>query len=529
VLDTDRWPEYAALLAYLVAILWIGIRSAREVRTSVDYTLAGRQVPWVIVLATTAATMVGGGASVGSVANVYRFGIAAAFVTCAWGLQLIFTGLLLAPKLRSLNLITVGDYFELRFGELGRRLAVLNCLIFLIGAVVAQMVAIGSILEAVLETNYYILGVVIGGAVVIFYATIGGIRAVVKTDVLQFVILVGGLAVASAWLVFRQGGFEVIADQIAGSSDPVTRNPNPFSLTSEVWPGIRVTTMFFAFFLGEILVPPYAVRCFIARDSRGAKWGVAGAGIFLLLFHPIAIFALGVAARGDDNIRTEINTKFEEQHQKLVTAQTTLKTDKDHKDDKALREKASQEAARFTFPLLMRKAFPPIFAGVMIAALIAAVMSSADSCLSSLATVVMEDIYRPHIEPGASDKRLLTVARLTTLVTGIGATICALIYRDIVEILEFIYDFWAPAMVVPFVVGILWYKPSRVYAVVGSMLSGMLATIVWKFVLMSPYQFSPALFGFLVAVVTFLLFLPVTSHWRLTSMFRPRDPHPEQS
>lgn len=527
--DTDRWPEYAALLAYLVAILWIGIRSAREVRTSVDYTLAGRQVPWVIVLATTAATMVGGGASVGSVANVYRFGIAAAFVTCAWGLQLIFTGLLLAPKLRSLNLITVGDYFELRFGELGRRLAVLNCLIFLIGAVVAQMVAIGSILEAVLETNYYILGVVIGGAVVIFYATIGGIRAVVKTDVLQFVILVGGLAVASAWLVFRQGGFEVIADQIAGSSDPVTRNPNPFSLTSDRWPGIRVTTMFFAFFLGEILVPPYAVRCFIARDSRGAKWGVAGAGIFLLLFHPIAIFALGVAARGDDNIRTEINTKFEEQHQKLVTAQTTLKTDKDHKDDEALREKASQEAARFTFPLLMRRAFPPMFAGVMIAALIAAVMSSADSCLSSLATVVMEDIYRPHIEPGASDKRLLTVARLTTLVTGIGATICALIYRDIVGILEFIYDFWAPTMVVPFVVGILWYKPSRVYAVVGSMLSGMLATIVWKFFLMSPYQFSPALFGFLVAVVTFLLFLPVTSHWRLTSMFRPRDPHPEQS
>jgi SSS family solute:Na+ symporter len=527
VFDIDRWPEYAALLAYLVAILWIGIRSAREVRTSVDYTLAGRQIPWVIVLATTAATMVGGGGSVGSVANVYRFGIAAAFVTCAWGLQLIFTGLLLAPKLRSLNLITVGDYFELRFGELGRRLAVLNCLIFLIGAVVAQMVAIGSIFEAVLETNYYILGVVIGGAVVIFYSTIGGIRAVVKTDVLQFVILVGGLAVASAWLVIRQGGFEVIADQIAGSSDPVTRNSNPFSLTSEVWPGIRVTTMFFAFFLGEMLVPPYAVRCFIARDSRGAKWGVAGAGIFLLLFHPIAIFALGVAARGDDNIRTEINTKFEEQHQKLVAAQTTLKIDKDHKDDEALREKASQEAARFTFPLLMRKAFPPIFAGVMIAALIAAVMSSADSCLSSLATVVMEDIYRPHIEPGASDKRLLTVARLTTLVTGIGATICALIYRDIVEILEFIYDFWAPTMVVPFVVGILWYKPSRVYAVVGSMLSGMLATIVWKFVLMVPYQFSPALFGFLIAVLAFFLFLPVTRHWQLTSMFRPRNPHPE--
>ena len=62
----------------------------------------------------------------------------------------------------------------------------------------------------------------------------------------------------------------------------------------------------------------------------------------------------------------------------------------------------------------------------------------------------MEDIYRPHVEPGASDQRLLTVAKLTTLVTGIAAAICACIYRDIVEILEFIYDFWAPTMVVQY-------------------------------------------------------------------------------
>ena len=516
--DSDRLLEFAALGAYLVVLLGIGIRSARQVRTSIDYTLAGRQIPWIVVLATTAATMVGGGASVGSVANVYRFGIAAAFVTCAWHLQLIFTGLWLAPKLRGLNLITVGDFFEQKFGEFARRLAVLNCLIFLIGALVAQMVAIGTIIGAVLETKYYALAVVIGGSVVIFYSTVGGIQAVVKTDVLQFVILVGGLAAASMWLLIRQGGFEAIADGIAYSTDSVTQNPNPFSLTSERWPAIRVATMFFAFFLGEMLVPPYAVRCFIARDAKGAKWGVAGAGIFLLLFHPIAIFSLGVAASADDDIRNEITTRYEEEHASLLNAAPSPKTEA---VDKALSEKAAQNAARPTFPTLMRKAFPPVFAGVMIAALIAAVMSSGDSCLSSLATVVMEDIYRPHVDPGASDQRLLMVAKLTTLISGIAAAICACIYRDIVEILEFIYDFWAPTMVVPFVVGILWYKPSRVYAVVASMLHGLVATIVWKFVLKSPFQFSPALFGFLVAVIAFLLFLPLTSRWSLSPLFQP--------
>ena len=102
-MPTDRLLELSMLAAYLVLLLWIGLRSARRIRTSDDYTLAGRSVGWVIVLATTAATMIGGGASVGMVSQVFEVGIAAALVTCAWHLQLIFTGLFVAPKLRGLK------------------------------------------------------------------------------------------------------------------------------------------------------------------------------------------------------------------------------------------------------------------------------------------------------------------------------------------------------------------------------------------------------------------------------------------
>ncbi len=116
--------ELLMLAAYLVVLLGIGLRSARQVRTSMDYALAGRDVPWVVVLATTAATMIGGGASVGMVSRVYELGIAAALVTSAWHLRLIFTGLFVVPRLRRWNLITVGDYFELKFGPLARELAV---------------------------------------------------------------------------------------------------------------------------------------------------------------------------------------------------------------------------------------------------------------------------------------------------------------------------------------------------------------------------------------------------------------------
>ena len=291
----DRLLEFLLLGAYLTLLLWIGIRSARRVKTSADYTLAGREVPWIIVMATTAATMIGGGASVGMVSRVSQVGIAAALVTCAWHLQLIFTGWFVAPKLRGLNLITVGDYFQLKFGPLARELAVINCFIFLIGAVAAQMAAIGTVTNAILGIRYE-TALLIGAAVTVFYSTVGGIRAVVSTDVLQFLILVVGIGAATAILVAEHGGFAAMAEAAA---------PGQFQVTSH-WSITRFLSLFFAFLLGETFVPPYTVRCFIAQNARQARMGVATAGLFLLLFLPVATLTLGTSAQINPQVQQAI-------------------------------------------------------------------------------------------------------------------------------------------------------------------------------------------------------------------------------
>ena len=473
----DRMIELGTLGLYLVVLLGIGLRAARQVRTSVDYTLAGRNIPWVVVMATTAATMIGGGASVGMVSRVYEVGIAAALVTCAWHLQLIFTGIWVAPRLRGLNLVTVGDYFEIRFGSLARELAVVNCIIFLVGALTAQMAAIGTITSAVFEEIPYELALFIGAAVTIFYSTVGGIRAVIKTDVLQFVILVVGIGVAAGMLLSRNGGFEGMLASVGREQ---------FTVNSS-WSMTHVVSLFFAYLLGEMFIPPYTVRCFVAKDSRHARLGVACGGLFLLLFLPIATFVLGTSVLIDPEVAAAV---------------------KDHPQN--------------AFPTLVRMTFHPALAGIMIAAIVAAVMSSADSCLSCLATVVMEDNYRRRIYPQADDRQLLRVARTTTLLAGIGSVVCAYFFRDIAKILEFIYDFWAPTMVVPFLVGIFWYKPSRVYAVVASMAAGFISTILWRFALGSPWELGPAIVGFLVSAVTLFAFIPLSKDWPLGGMFLPR-------
>ena len=159
----------------------------------------------------------------------------------------------------------------------------------------------------------------------------------------------------------------------------------------------------------------------------------------------------------------------------------------------------------------------------MIAALIAAVMSSGDSCLSCISTIVMEDIYRKLLDPGASDRRLLRVAQMATLVTGVIAAACSFVYRDIVGILEFVYDFWAPTMVCPFLVGLFLYRKNQSYAATLCMLSGFISVGIWRFWLGTPGDFSPALFGFLISVTVFPVALLFTRGMANTPLFEPQQ------
>jgi SSS family solute:Na+ symporter len=476
MLDNSLLLELVALGVYLVALLGIGITAARQVRTSVDFTLAGRDVHWLALLATTAATMVGGGMSIGFIALVYNIGIAGVFGTLGAYIGLIITGLWIAPKLRGLDLITVGDYFELKFGKLARLVAVAITINSMFACVVAQMVAMATITNTLIGVDYKV-ALVIGAAVTVFYATVGGLQAVIKTDILQFVILVGGFGIAAVMLVWQHGGMATMAQHV---------ETGHFELTSE-WSMTRVVTFSFTVLLGEMLAAPYVTRCFISKDAQGARWGIAGAGIFLLLFLPVTTLVLATAALADPSVN-----------------QAVLEAGGD---------------AQVAFPTLMRT-FHPIFSGVMIAAIVAAVMSSADSCLSSLATVAMEDVYR-QLKPDANDHQLLRVARWTTFYAGVGAAVCAYYFRDIIQIIEFIYDFWGATIVLPFLVGIFFYSRQWIYATVSAMLVALTATICWRFVLDIPGDFSPALFGFVVAVVTLLITFPLTRHLPLGGMFTP--------
>ena len=109
------------------------------------------------------------------------------------------------------------------------------------------------------------------------------------------------------------------------------------------------------------------------------------------------------------------------------------------------------------------------------------------------------------IDPQASDRKLLNVARAATIVSGVLAAAMACLYRDIVDILEFVYDFWAPTMITPFLVGLFCFRRRWSQAITLAMVAGFLAVVVWRFILLVPGDFSSGLFGFLVSLAVFLI------------------------
>lgn len=247
---------WAIVGAYLAFIFVKGVAKARQIRTTDDFLVAGRNVGWFFLLCTMGATIIGGGASIGAIGKTYEWGLLMLLVSGGWYLHLIFSGLLVAPAFRQARLYTVAGYFGLRFGEGPRFVAMVLSLLFSVFIIAAQMAAFGSVLAAVApglaaSQSVLIACILIGGLFVIVYSTAGGLLAVIHTDVYQFLILLVGLAVTV---------LATAPDLLASWGEVQRQLPASFFAPDGGKGYVFLVTTFLAFFLGETFAPGYATR-----------------------------------------------------------------------------------------------------------------------------------------------------------------------------------------------------------------------------------------------------------------------------
>jgi len=436
---------------YILAMLILGeICARRKIKALDDYLLAGRKHGVLPTAGTIAATVIGAGSTIGAAGVAYYVGISAAWYLLSACVGLVLLAFTFAPALRTMRLYTVPEYIERRYGAEARTIAAGLGLIGLTMFLAAQLYAMGA-LTAQLMGLPLKQAIALSGLVVVLYTWRGGNWVVHWSDNVQIVWISAGLIIASAFGVKMAGGFSSLGSPPQALSfegmgrnwfNPMTYQPvegwNLFALGNTVigWV-IMSTTWHFA-------MQSTAQRVLSSRSPKVARRACLVAAAILI---PLSLFVglTGMAAR---------------------VLYPGL----------APPAGISQGEA---FPALIKGVLHPVLAGVVLAALIAVIMSTSDSALLGASTMFVKDLYGRFFDSRATDKVLMKLSRWLTLIIGLMAIGGALVALALIRILEMVAAVYCVSLFVPILLGLYWRGANQQGAIAG-MIGGALAGGIWR-------------------------------------------------
>jgi len=445
-----NYLDYVIIILYLCVILLVGLWSGKGMKSLRDFSVSHRSYTSFVIFATLSASFIGGGFSIGNAEKVYRLGIANIIVLWGFSLKEILVARYIAPKMDNFpNVISM----ELGYGKAAKVITGFFSIFLCAGIVGAQVGAMGLICKVFLGIEP-IWGILIGCGIVIAYSTIGGMRAVILTDLIQFCVLAIGLPAALIFGIIKLGGFSAIREAVPASH---------FSVPADTMTIAAFLSLFLTFLLGETLVPPYVQRLLIGKDAGHTARGTMLSGIFSVPFFVIT-GAIGLVA-------------------------LTL----DPKLDPNL-----------AMPYVIRTVLPAGVRGVVIAGVISIVMSSADSFLNGAATACINDIVKPLRKNPLSERKELLLAKLTNCFVGVLAVIFAIKISSILDILIYAYNFWAPVILVPLAAVFLGVRVTRAGFFSGT-IAGAAGVLIWNGLLKSPMGISGLVIGVFCNFIAFTL------------------------
>jgi SSS family solute:Na+ symporter len=449
-----NYLDYVIIIFYLCVVLLVGLWSGKGMKSLQEFSVSHRSYSSLVIFATLSASFIGGGFSIGNAEKVFRFGIANIVVLWGFSLKEILVARFIAPKMDNFpNVISAGDIMELGYGKPAKVVTGFFSVFLCAGIVGAQVGAMGLIFKVFLGIEP-IWGILIGCGIVIAYSTIGGMRAVVLTDVIQFCVLAIGLPAALIFGIVKLGGFSAIREAVPASHFSVPANTMTIG---------AFLSLFLTFLLGETLVPPYVQRLLIGKDAAHTARGTMLSGIFSIPFFvvtgSIGLVALALDPKLDPNL---------------------------------------------AMPYVIRTVLPAGVRGVVIAGVISIVMSSADSFLNGAATACINDIVKPLRKKPLSERHELLLAKLTNCFVGVFAVIFAINIPSILDILIYAYNFWAPIILVPLAAVFLGVRVTRAGFLSGT-IAGAAGVLIWNGLLKSPMGISGLVIGVFCNLIAFTL------------------------
>ncbi|MCZ7611348.1 MAG: sodium:solute symporter family protein [Ignavibacterium sp.] len=454
--------DYIIVFVFLAAMFYIGSIFYKWVGSSDDFYLAGRQLTPFILAAVLAATNVNLYSFVGQAGIAYKEGIPIIWQTWTGNMAMVISGLFVIPIFRRLRIRTIPEFLEKRYSKGVRTFVAFIWILrltFWLGVVLYTAVIAAQTISGLTSFTAWVL---IFSVVVVIYTILGGMWSVAFTDVIQFVLMLAGALLLLPLAMSAVGWFPGMSAKLPEGALTLVKQTGTYN-----W---RFVIAIFLLGIEWACVDQGLLqRAFGAESTRSVAKGLVLAGIittpFALLWN-----LPGLAARII--------------YPNLANADSAV-------------------------PILIANLIPNIVLGFVVIGLLSSQLSTISGNLNGVATIFASDIYENVINRKATDKDVLRIARIITLITGFGMILFAYLvpilggavnaYLTIIAIMDM------PLFVIAVVYGLLWKRVNWQGAVTGYML-GAISGIIGQFF----FDLDFNLTTFITAGTT-LIFTPLVS------------------
>jgi SSS family solute:Na+ symporter len=417
--------DLLVVMVYMGVIVAAGFWAQRRATTQEQFLVAGRSVgPW-LYSGTLAAIVLGGASTVGGVKLGYQYGISGMWMVFMFGLGILTLSIVFVGRLLGLKLYTVPELLARRYSRIARIAGGVVMVAYDLMVSVTATIAVGSVMQVIVGIPST-PAILLSSAVMVLYSVLGGMWSLTLTDIIQFVIkTVGIFFILLPGAIWHAGGLPAMHTHLP---------PEFFSLT-HIGTG-KILSYFILYFFGIIIGQDVWQRVFTARSVQVARYGGIGVGCYCLCY-ALAGAMIGAAGRV------------------------------------FLPPLGNADAA---FAEIVNAVLPVGLRGLVLAAALAAIMSTASACLLAASTVLLEDVYLPL--RGARGRGAVRQSRTVTLLLGAIMIVLSCLMHDVIAALTVAYDLLVGGLLVAVVGAMLWRRGTTAGALASTAVGCILVCVL---------------------------------------------------
>jgi SSS family solute:Na+ symporter len=424
---------YAIVLGIIVvSLLTVSLARVSKVKTKADYLVAGRSLPVYVLIFTLLSSWIGSGSLLAGAENAYKHGFAALW-TAAGGWAGLLVIYFIAPRARKFAQFTIPDLLEARYNQTARVLGVIAVLFTYTAITSYQFIGGGDILHLIFPSISPVHGEYIIAGFVILFTAIAGMSSVAYMDVAIGLLATISLLVAMPLLIRVAGGWDHVT-----ASLPATH----FQVFGD-FTVMQAAELFLPTCLLMLGNQSMYQKFFSAKTAKDATRAVVGwfVGIVILESTIVTIAVVGSSLFPTGEVHD---------HPREILAYTGM------------------------------HALPPVLGAIMMGAIFAKVISTANNYLFSPATNLVNDVFVRYMEPGASNKRIILVSRLMVVLLGLWSLWQSLGIKSVLAMALHAYTIYSAALT-PVILAAFFWKRATAAGAVSSIAAGTFVTIVWDF------------------------------------------------